>query len=73
MIDICDSTTNDVSDETLSEQIKQKVRSHIHFLFERFLLEGTHENDWTVPVKRWLQRYARSKNAVLPIARSPLT
>lgn len=54
-------------DETLSEQTKQEVRAHIHFMFERLLLEGVHENDWTIPVKRWLQSYACSKNAILPI------
>ncbi len=70
-VDIINSLFAD--DKTLSEQVKQEVRSHIHFMFERLLLEGAHENDWTIPVKRWLQSYARSKNAVLQIDRLPLT
>ncbi|MGI5075594.1 hypothetical protein E4N71_09190 [Treponema vincentii] len=70
-VDIINSLFTD--DETLSEQTKQGVRAHIHFMFERLLLEGAHENDWTIPVKRWLQSYARSKKAVLPIDHLPLT
>jgi len=70
-VDIINSLFTD--DETLSEQTKQEVRAHIHFMFERLLLEGAHENDWTIPVKRWLQSYARSKKAVLPIDHLPLT
>jgi len=65
-IDIINSLFAD--DETLSDSDKKKISAHIHFMFERLLLEGANENDWTVPVKRWLKSYARSKNIVLPLA-----
>ncbi len=64
-IDIINSLFAD--DETLSDPDKKKISAHIHFMFERLLLEGANENDWTVPVKRWLKSYARSKNIVLPL------
>jgi len=64
-IDIINSLFED--DETLSDPDKKKISAHIHFMFERLLLEGANENDWTVPVKRWLKSYARSKNIVLPL------
>ena len=66
-IDIINSLFAD--DETLSDTDKKKISAHIHFMFERLLLEGANENDWTVPVKRWLKSYARSKNIVLPLDR----
>ena len=66
-IDIINSLFAD--DETLSDSDKKKISAHIHFMFERLLLEGANENDWTVPVKRWLKSYARSKNIVLPLDR----
>ncbi|MGI5096801.1 hypothetical protein IZU27_03380 [Treponema socranskii] len=66
-IDIINSLFAD--DETLSDSDKKKISAHIHFMFERLLLEGANENDWTVPVKRWLKSYARSKNIVLQLDR----
>ncbi|QNL97525.1 hypothetical protein [Treponema sp. Marseille-Q4132] len=66
-IDIINSLFAD--DETLSDSDKKKISAHIHFMFERLLLEGANENDWTVPVKRWLKSYAHSKNIVLPLDR----
>lgn len=33
---------------------KKNIWEHIHYMFERLLLEGCNEDDWTVPVKRWL-------------------
>ena len=70
-IDIIDSLF--IDDETLSDCDKKKVSAHIHFMFERLLLEGANENDWTIPVKRWLKSYARSKNIVLQLDRRSLT
>ena len=70
-IDIIDSLF--IDDETLSDCDKKKISAHIHFMFERLLLEGANENDWTVPVKRWLKSYARSKNIVLQLDRRSLT
>ncbi|MBM7021959.1 hypothetical protein [Treponema sp. Marseille-Q4523] len=70
-IDIIDSLF--IDDETLSDCDKKKISAHIHFMFERLLLEGANENDWTIPVKRWLKSYARSKNIVLQLDRRSLT
>ncbi len=33
---------------------KEAVISHIEYMFERLLLEGCAEDDWIVPVKRWI-------------------
>ncbi|UTC82619.1 hypothetical protein [Treponema denticola] len=54
-VNIIDSLFEDA--EMISEQEKKEVRAHIHFMFERLLLEGSNEDDWTVPVKRWLKTY----------------
>lgn len=54
-----------VNDSVLAEEDKQAVRAYIHFMFERFLLEGLHEDDWTIPIKHWLCSYAQSKNIKL--------
>lgn len=32
----------------------QIIRNHIHYMFDRLLLEGCQEEDWIVPVVRWL-------------------
>ena len=65
-IDIINSLFTD--DKTLSARDQKKLSAHIHFMFERLLLEGANENDWTVPVRRWLKSYARSKNIALALA-----
>jgi hypothetical protein len=36
---------------------KSEINRHIHYMFERLLLEGCYESDWTFPVKRWLTRH----------------
>lgn len=33
---------------------RQEIAAHVHYMFERLLLEGLNEDDWTIPVKRWL-------------------
>lgn len=33
---------------------KRQIAEHIHYMFERLILEGCNEDDWAVPVKRWL-------------------
>lgn len=33
---------------------KKAIHEYIHFFFEKLVLEGCSEEDWTVPVKRWL-------------------
>lgn len=32
----------------------QTIRNHIHYMYDRLLLEGCNEEDWIVPVLRWL-------------------
>lgn len=32
----------------------QTIRNHIHYMFDRLLLEGCNEEDWSIPVLRWL-------------------
>ena len=39
---------------------KEKIHTHIHITFEKFLLENCSEEDWTVPIKRWLSTYKAS-------------
>jgi hypothetical protein len=39
---------------------KREIAAHIQYMFERLLLEGLHENDWTVPIKRWIVSYRHS-------------
>lgn len=43
--------------EDISKEDRQSITNYINFVFERFLLEGTPEDDWTVPVVRWLKDY----------------
>lgn len=41
----------------VKEEDKVLIHSHILFMYERFLLEGTSEDDWTAPIMRWLKEY----------------
>lgn len=43
-----------VSATDISSRHREEIRSHIHYMFDRLLLEGCNEDDWTVPVLRWL-------------------
>ncbi len=43
--------------QDISESDKEEIVNYTLFIFERFLLEGTPEDDWTVPVVRWLSEY----------------
>ena len=38
----------------ISAEQGKAIRNHIHYMFDRLLLEGCNEDDWTVPVLRWL-------------------
>lgn len=40
---------------------REAVVSHINYMFERLLLEGCNEDDWTVPVQKWIVSYKREK------------
>ncbi|MGP1530516.1 MAG: hypothetical protein ACTTI3_09335 [Treponema sp.] len=61
-----------VNDSLLAKKDKQAVRDYIHFMFERFLLEGLHEDDWTIPIKHWLCSYAQSKHIKLDMVKDRL-
>ncbi len=41
----------------MSGESAAEVREHLLFVYERFLLEGAHEDDWRSPVQRWLLEY----------------
>ncbi len=43
-----------VTAEDVPLEDKKLISTHVHYMFERLLLEGCNEEDWTVPVKRWL-------------------
>ena len=38
----------------ISAEQGKAIRNHIHYMFDRLLLEGCNEEDWIVPVLRWL-------------------
>lgn len=52
-----------VAPEEMSAESAGQVREHLLFVYERFLLEGAHEDDWRAPVQRWLVEYNASAQA----------
>ncbi len=46
-----------VNDTSIDSKKREDVIAYIQFIYERFLLEGIMENDWTVPVLNWLKNY----------------
>lgn len=42
---------------TIDAETHKKIIEHIQFIYERFLLEGTTEDDWREPILRWLESY----------------
>ena len=36
---------------------KAAIHAHIHYMYERFYLEGLHYEDWREPVQRWITEY----------------
>lgn len=48
-IDCLFATVSDIA-----PQHRQEIQEHIHYMFDRLLLEGCNEDDWTAPVLRWL-------------------
>ncbi|MBE6350747.1 MAG: hypothetical protein E7062_08395 [Spirochaetaceae bacterium] len=58
-VDVIDSLF--VSATDVKEADKKAIHEYIHFFFEKLVLEGCNEEDWTVPVKRWL--LLQEKNA----------
>lgn len=45
--------------DDMGNENKKSVTEYIQFMYERLLLEGCYETDWTSPVKNWLLEYAR--------------
>ena len=43
--------------EGMTDEQAAAVKEHILFIYERFLLEGCHDDDWRAPVQRWLVTY----------------
>ena len=46
--------------EDVAPRDRDDIIAYIQFIYERFLLEGMMEDDWTVPVLRWLDTYKPS-------------
>ncbi len=46
-----------VNVDDVEEEDKKKIHEHIHFMYERLLLEGAMEDNWVTPVARWLDAY----------------
>ena len=47
--------------EDIRPDDRKTVVSHIDYMFERLLLEGCNEDDWAVPVRKWIADYQREK------------
>lgn len=45
------------NDTSIDNTTQKKITEHIQFIYERFLLEGTMEDDWKTPILRWLDTY----------------
>lgn len=43
--------------EDIEKKDVQEIQNYILFLFEQLLLEGSIEDDWTIPVNRWILNY----------------
>ncbi len=41
----------------VKEADKKSIRAHIQDFYEGLVIEGLHEEDWTLPVKRWIDSY----------------
>lgn len=42
----------------VSPEKRQEVITHIQYMYERLILEGCNEEDWAVPVQRWIIKHA---------------
>jgi len=40
-----------------------QINTHIQYMFDRLILEGCNENDWTIPIKRWLSMQETESNS----------
>lgn len=48
--------------EGMTKETAAEVREHLLFVYEQFLLEGAHEDDWRSPVQRWLVSYGQERS-----------
>lgn len=46
-----------VQSTDISPEHKKEIHEYIGFFFERLLLEGCNEDDWVIPVQRWIISY----------------
>ncbi|HOE07385.1 MAG TPA: hypothetical protein PLU33_03570 [Treponemataceae bacterium] len=46
-----------VSSSDIAGEDKKSIHEYIGFFFERLLLEGCNEDDWVIPVQRWIISY----------------
>lgn len=46
-------------EKNFSEEDRKEIIAHIHFMYERLLLEDANSDDWHEPVRRWLISHAR--------------
>lgn len=49
-----------VESTDISDENKKNIHSYIQVMFERLVLENCSEEDWTIPIKRWLTTYKAS-------------
>ena len=47
-----------VTSENVTQEGRKKMIDYMQFIYERFLLEGLHDDNWKDPVKKWLSEYA---------------
>jgi hypothetical protein len=40
----------------ISEENRDQIRNHIHFMYEKLILEKVTESNWTTPVLKWLYK-----------------
>lgn len=43
----------------ITPEKRTQVIDHIQYMYERLILESCNENDWAVPVQRWIVRHAQ--------------
>lgn len=46
----------------VSEEDQKELKDYMYFMFERFLLTGTTDDNWILPIKDWLKEYCKAHN-----------
>ncbi|AEE16021.1 hypothetical protein [Treponema brennaborense] len=49
--------------DDVSAAAKKRITEHIHYMLDRLILEGCAEDDWLVPVQRWILQYQKQTAA----------